>query len=148
MKLQEEMGALEALSVLRRKLWLVVGTSIDHDLFKLLCNAFRQERTLAAGGWDEHGGGLMSCLLPPISFTLVFVPGRGLLTRQLSPSAIRYGNASTRRVILERGDIVERVTHLRHALVNLSLPHPSFVSLAGTEWDFQTWSASQRAATA
>ena len=136
-KLQEEMATLSALSPLRRKLWLIVGTSIDHDVFKLLCNAFRQERKLTSYS-DELA--LMSCVLPPISFKLVFVSGRGLLTQKLSGLAIRYGNASTRRVLLERADIERRVQRLRSAFVNLSLPHPSFISLAGTEWDFQTWS--------
>ena len=94
------MDILAALAPLRHRLWLIIGTSIDHDLFKLLCNHFKQERTL------ELQSGLMTCNLPPISFSLAFWPNRGLLTRKTSQGQAR---------LLDCRDVESHVQRLRSA---------------------------------
>ena len=103
----------------------MIGSSLEENLVRMACSGFGQEVRLVEG----FGSGLNKlvtwCTLPPLDFSLVAVQHMGLTAREYQSNraawALRLGNLSA--TIGREG----------------WRDGPTFVSLAGIEWDFKLW---------
>jgi hypothetical protein len=121
---------------LRNALWLSLGSSIDHDWMKVLCEGFRAPHLVsdAAPPSDAYpwpGLLLHHCHVKQLNLTLAYTPSHGMVTTQtqtterLQPTRFAEIDAALRRSVLA-GSRVERAD-------------PVFLSFGGVEWDFKNW---------
>ena len=121
--------AMERLSGVRGKLWLMIGTSIDQNVLKFACESFGAERTLFAD--VSQDAKLHLCNVRALGITLAYAFSNGLVS-------VREG-ASTCRVPT-RSEMLQRAHSLDEQLGAAGWANgPDFVSLSGVEWDFQHW---------
>jgi len=131
-----ELHASQRLRGLRGKLWLMIGTSVDHIVIRDLCGYFNVEHHVAdAAATSLHpspGLHFDYCRLPsPIDLTIVYVGYKGLTALEVQ------ANASLQH---------RRFGELQHLLTAaLGANHtPDFLSLGGIEWDFKQWGSQHR----
>ncbi|KAL1529975.1 hypothetical protein AB1Y20_000902 [Prymnesium parvum] len=120
---------------LRDSLWLMVGTSIDHGIVYEVCVRYGREgvRVAEAAPTRIHprpGLHFNWCTLPPpLNLTMVEVSAQGLTT------------------LAHQRDPQRHRSHLSEiqALLNTIGWHegPTFLTLAGIEWDLKQWAAQQ-----
>lgn len=121
---------------LRDALWLMIGTSIDHGVVYEVCVRFGREGTRVADApptsvHPRPGLHFNWCTLPPpLNLTMVEVSFRGLTTMTHQRDASLH-----RRHLVEVQGLLSTIGWRAG---------PTFVTLAGIEWDLKQW-ASQRA---
>ena len=131
-----ELHASQRLRGLSGKLWLMIGTSIDHFIVRYMCDHFGADRLMADAKptvlHPAPGMHFDYCRLPsPLSLTIVYVGYKGLTALQVQ------ANAS-----LQQGRLSEIQALLNSTLGPSSTP--DFVSFGGIEWDFKQWGLQNR----
>lgn len=135
-----EHHASQRLRGLQGKLWLMIGTSIDHLIVRDHCADFGAQRRMSdAAPTTLHPAPGMHfdyCHLPPpLSLTIVYVGYKGLTALEVQAN-----------VSLQRRRFAEIHAHLHGTFgVNGTADvSPDFVSFSGVEWDFKQWGLQHR----
>lgn len=142
-----EAHALSRLAGLRNKLWLIVGTSVDHTITRSGCDSFgvpresvvvstaELARALPAGGQHAFAGGsglaMDGCAVPLLNLTVVETHSAGMAS--LRPS----NDAALQPARLRGWELALAAMRLHHR-------PPDFVTLSGEEWDFKNWARAGR----
>ena len=121
---------------LRNALWLSIGSSIDHNWIKVLCEGFGATHMTSDAAppsetYPRPGLLVNYCHVKQLNLTLAHTLAHGIVTthtqttESLRPTRFAEINEALRRSAL-RGSRVTRAD-------------PTFLSFGGMEWDFKNW---------